>query len=99
MAYWFSDDVVMCRMVPVSLGDTALRWFIRLPPGRIDNFRELTKQFTTRFITSSRVVKGLEALTNLKKRMDETLREYSSRYWETYQETEDCDMRFALNTF
>lgn len=25
--------------------------------------------------------------------------EYSSRYWETYQEIEDCDLIFALNTF
>ena len=27
MAYWFSDDPMMCRMFQASLGDVALRWF------------------------------------------------------------------------
>lgn len=27
------------------------------------------------------------------------MREYSLRYWEVYQETNDCDLKFALNTF
>lgn len=42
MAYWFSDNDIMCMMFPVSLGDATLRWFTRLPAGQTDNFRELT---------------------------------------------------------
>lgn len=53
MAYWFSDDDVMCQMFPASLGDTTLRWLTRLPPSQIDNFRELAEQFTARFIINS----------------------------------------------
>lgn len=30
--------------------------------------------------------------------MGETLREYSSSYQEVYQEAEDCDPKFSLNT-
>ena len=41
MAYWFTNDTVMCRMFPASLGDTTLRWFNRLPAGHIDDFRDL----------------------------------------------------------
>lgn len=101
MAYWFSNDAAMCIMFPESLGDAALKWFTRLPADQINNFRELVKQFTTRSITNSRVIKGPEALMNLmkKKKKGKTMCEYSSRYWETYQETEDYDLRFALKQF
>ena len=74
----------MCIMFPASLGDTALRWFDKLPPGKIDSFRELAEQFAARFITNSRVIKGPKALTHLKKKQGETLREYSQRYWELF---------------
>ena len=98
MAYWRNEEALMCRMFPKSLGDTALRWFDKLHSGKINNFRELVEQFTARFITNNRVVKGLEALTHLKKKHGKTLREYSQRYWELFQETEDCDLRFAVST-
>ncbi|KAM7502432.1 hypothetical protein LguiB_001336 [Lonicera macranthoides] len=99
MAYWRGEEALMCRMFPASLGDTALRWFDKLPPAKIDSFRELAEQFAARFITNSRMIKGPEALTQLRKKSGETLREYSQRYFELYQETEDCDPRFALSTF
>lgn len=92
MAYWFFDDAMMCRMFPASLGDAALRWFTRLLAGQIDNFWELVEQFRAKFITNIKVVKGLEALRNLKKMKGENLCEYSSRYWETYQETKGCEL-------
>lgn len=65
MAYWRNEEALMSRMFPASLGDTTLRWFDKLPLGKIDSFRELSEQFTARFITNSRVVKGPEALTHL----------------------------------
>lgn len=68
MAYWFFDDAVMCRIFSASLRDASLRWFTRLPASQIDNFRVLAEQFMARFITNSRVVKGPEALANLKKK-------------------------------
>lgn len=74
----------MCRMFLASLGDTALRWFDKLPPGKFDSFRELAKQFTARFIINSLVLNGPEALTHLKKKQGDTLIEYSKRYWELF---------------
>lgn len=35
----------------------------------------------------------------MRKRNNKTLREYFARYWKTYQETEECDEKFALNIF
>lgn len=63
-----------------SLGDASLRWFTRLPAVQIDNFRELAEQFTAMFITNSRIIKGSEALTTMRKRNNETLEEYFARY-------------------
>ena len=68
MAYWRNEDALMCIMLPANLGDTTLRWFDKLPPGKIDSFRELAEQFIARFIINSWVVKGPEALTHLKKK-------------------------------
>ena len=85
--------------VPGKSRDATLRWFDKLPPGKINSFRELAEQFTAVFITNSRVIKGPEALTHLKKKRGETIREYSQRCWELFQETEDCDLRFAVSTF
>lgn len=65
---------------------------------QIKSFRELAEHFNARFITNSRVVKGLEALTHLRMGKKETSKEYSSRYWEVFQEAEDCDLKFAIST-
>lgn len=73
----------MCKMFPASLGDTALR-FDKLPPSGIDSFYDLVEQFTTHFITNSRVVKGPKALTHLKRKLNEIMKEYSQRYWELF---------------
>ena len=98
MSYWSYDEPLMCRMFPSSLGDVETRWFLKLSAGQIDNFRELAEQFIARFIINSRIIKGAEALTTMRKKSNETLREYFSRYWTTYQETEECDEKFAVNT-
>lgn len=73
MAYWISNNAVMCRLFLISLGETTLRWFTRLLVGKINNFRELAKQFTVRFITNSRIIKGLEVLTSMRKKKGDTL--------------------------
>lgn len=99
MAYWFFDDAILYMMFPASLRDVTFIWFNRLSFGQINSFRELAKQFTAMFIINIRAIKGPAALTNLKNKKGETLLEYVSRYWKTYQETNECDFRFALNTF
>lgn len=73
-------------MFPANLRDTTLKWFDKLPPAKIDSFWELADQFTTQFITNSKVVKGLETLTYLKKKQEGSLKEYFLRYWELFQD-------------
>ena len=47
------NDALMCKVFPLSLGLTALRWFNGLRKGSIHNFAELIQEFGARFITSS----------------------------------------------
>lgn len=42
--------------------------------GQIDSFRELAEHFTARFITNSKIIKGPEALTIIRKRNNKTIR-------------------------
>ena len=97
MAYWISDDTVICPTFPTSLGGFSIEIVRQVTWGQIDSFRELAEQFADRFITNSRVVKGPDVLTHLRNEKNETLRDYSSRYWEVFQEAEDCDLKFAIS--
>lgn len=73
MGYWRNEETVMRRMLPASLGDTTLRWFDRLPLGKINNFKKLAEQFTAHFITNSQVVNGPEVLAHMKMKQGGTL--------------------------
>ena len=44
-----------------------------------------------RFATSSRKIKEVDALINLKKRPEESLWQYADRYWELFNEIHGCD--------
>ena len=48
------NDVLMCKVFPLSLGPTALRWFNELKKGLIHSFSELIQEFGVRFTTCSR---------------------------------------------
>ena len=47
------NDVLVCKVFPLSLGPTALRWFNRLWKGSIHSFAELIHEFDVRFVTCS----------------------------------------------
>ena len=55
MAFHFKDEVLMCKVFPSSLGPVAMRWFNGLRANSIDSFKKLTRAFSARFITCSRV--------------------------------------------
>lgn len=40
-----SEDVLLCRVFPISLKGTALNWFTPLPPHSIDCFETLVFKF------------------------------------------------------
>ena len=72
------DDRLMCKVFPLSLGSTALRWFNGLRKGSIRSFTELIQEFGARFVTCSRVPQPVDALLSIKMGVGETLRNYVS---------------------
>ena len=76
-----------------------MRWFDGLKPNSIGSFKQLIHAFGSRFITCSRVPRPLDSLLSLSMREGETLKAYSDRYWEMYNEIERNFDEVAINTF
>ena len=99
MAVHSRDEVLMCKVFPSSLGPIAIRWFDNLKADSINSFKELTQAFGSRFITCSRVPRPLSSLLSLSMREGETLKTYSNRYWEMYNEMDGNFENVAISTF
>ena len=93
------DKALMCKVFPFSLGPVAIRWFNDLRANSIDSFKELTQAFDSRFITYSRVPRPLDSLLSLSIREGETLKTYSNRYCEMYNEIDGDFKDVAISTF
>ncbi|XP_030947636.1 uncharacterized protein LOC115971746 [Quercus lobata] len=76
-----------------------MRWFDGLKPNSVNYFKQLTQAFGSCFITSSRVPRPLDSLLSLSMREGETLKAYSNRYWEMYNEIEGNYDDVAISTF
>ncbi|XP_023901332.1 uncharacterized protein LOC112013179 [Quercus suber] len=99
MAIHASNEALMCKVFPSSLGPVTMRWFDVLDERSIRSFEELTRAFGARFITCSRVPRPLDALLSMAMREGETLKTYSNQYWEMHNE-EDGDFEdVAVRTF
>ncbi|XP_023890195.1 uncharacterized protein LOC112002266 [Quercus suber] len=93
------NRALMYRVFPSSLGPVAMRWFDGLGAGSINSFKELTQAFGSRFITCSRVPRPLDSLLSLSIREEETLKIYSDRYWEMFNEIDGDFNDVAIRTF
>ena len=89
----------MCKIFPSSLGPMAIRWFNGLKANSIDSFKKLTQSFSTRFITCSKVPLLLGSLLSMSIRDGETLKAYSDRYWEMFNEIDGSYDDVAISTF
>ena len=76
-----------------------MRLFYGLRTGSINSFKELTQAFGSHFITCTRVPRPLDSLLSLSMREGETLKTYSDRYWEIYNEIEGNFEDIAISTF
>ena len=76
-----------------------MRQFDGLRAGSINSFKELTQTFGSRFITCSRAPRLLASLLSLSMREGETLKTYSDRYWEMFNEIEGDFKDVAISTF
>ena len=89
----------MCKVFPSSLGPVAIKWFDGLVEGSIGSFQELTRAFGARFVTCNRVPHPLDFLLSMVMREGETLKNYSNRYWEIFNEIDGDFEDVAIRTF
>ena len=94
-----NNEALMCKVFPSSLGSIAIRWFDALEEGSVQFFDELIRVFRVRFITCSRVPRPLDFLLFMAMEEGETLKTYSDRYWETYNEIDGNFEDMAVRTF
>ena len=99
MAIHSKDEALMCKIFLSSLGPMVMRWFNGLRVNSIDSFKKLTQSFGTRFITCSRVPLPLGSLLSMSMREGETLKAYSDRYWEMFNEIDGDYDDVAISTF
>ena len=99
MAIYSKDEALMCKVFPSNLGPVVMRWFDGLRTSSINSFKELTQAFGSRFITCTRLPWPLDSLLSLSMWERETLKTYSDRYWEIYNEIEGNFEDVAINTF
>ena len=99
MAVHSKDEALMCKVFSSSLRPVAMRWFDGLRANTINSFKELTKAFGSSFVTCSRVPWPLDSLLSLSMRDGETLKTYSNRYWEMYNEIDGDFEDVAISTF
>ena len=99
MTIYSQNEALMCKVFPSSLGSMAMRWFNSLKTNSIGSYKQLTQAFCSRFITNTRVPRPLSSLLSLSMYEGETLKAYSDRYWEVYNELDDNHDDVAISTF
>ena len=93
------NEALMCKVFPSSLRLVAMRWFNGLKADSVDSYRHLTQAFGSHFVTNSKAPQPLSVLLSLSMRDEETLKTYSGRYWEMYNEMDGDFDNVAINTF
>ncbi|XP_075670074.1 uncharacterized protein LOC142639820 [Castanea sativa] len=99
MAIHSGKEALMCKVFPSSLRLVVMRWFDALGEGLIRSFEELTRAFGARFIKCSGVSKPVDSLLSIMMREGETLKTYSNRYWEMYNEIDGDFEDEVVRTF
>ena len=99
MAVHSKDEALMCKVFLSSLGLVAMRWFDGLKENSINSFKELTHTFGSRFIMCSKVPRSPDSLLFLPMQEGETLKAYSDRYWEMYNDIDGEFDDMAISTF
>ena len=99
MAVHAYDEALMRRVFPSSLGPMAMRWFDGLRTNSISSFKKLTESFCSQFVTCNRVPQPLDSLLSMSMREGESVKAYSERYWEMFNEIDGDFDEISIKTF
>ncbi|CAL8119241.1 unnamed protein product [Prunus armeniaca] len=94
-----ADNALMCKVFVVTLRGAAQDWFHTLPSGSINSFKELAYVFTKEYTSYRTIKKNPDHLYNLRKKSDESLRDYIKRFKAEKANIVGCDDRIASSAF
>ncbi|XP_021831547.1 uncharacterized protein LOC110771542 [Prunus avium] len=94
-----AEDVLMCKVFAMTLGGVAQDWFHTLPSGLISSFNELAYIFTKEYISYRTIKKNPDHLYKLRKKSDESIRNYIKRFKAEKANIVGCDGRIASSAF
>ena len=93
------DEALMCKVFPSNLGPMAMRWFDGLRTNSISSFKNLIESFCSRFVTCSRVPQPLDSLLSMSMREGKSVKAYSEKYWEIFNEIDGDFDEVTIKTF
>ncbi|XP_031098232.1 uncharacterized protein LOC116002270 [Ipomoea triloba] len=94
-----AGDALMCRAFLTTLDGTAQDWFNTIPDGSIQNFAELSKHFLTYFSGHIQHKKPFSHLYGVKQDIDESLRNFLSKWKTKVNNVCDFDSKAAILMF
>ncbi|XP_020421266.1 uncharacterized protein LOC109949603 [Prunus persica] len=89
----------MCKVFTITLRGAAQDWFHTLPSRSISSFKELAYVFTKEYTSYRTIKKNPDHLYNLRKKSDESLRDYIKRFKAEKANIVGCDDRIASSAF
>ena len=92
-------DEERCLLFPFTLSDGALNWYCRLPPKTVDSFEELKKLFVSQHIFQTDHLHFADDLYTIRRKPDESLREYVGRFNHEYSRCAEEDDKNTLKAF
>ena len=93
------QDPMRCRVFAITLKDSTLAWFNRLPPASVLSFKELSIAFVSHFIGARTYRKPSYHLLTLKQGPQENLRSYVQRFNSESLRVDILDEKFAITAF
>ena len=76
-----------------------MKWFDKLPARSIENFHQLIESFVALFVINTKALKNVGSRLTLRKDKNKSFRNYSKRYWETYNEIEECSKELVVASY
>ncbi|KAM1747832.1 hypothetical protein ACFX12_008899 [Malus domestica] len=99
MAYRIHTDEERCLLFPSTLFDGALNWYCSLPPETVDSFEELRKLFVSQHIFQTDHLHSADDLYIIRRKPDESLREYAGHFSHEYSCCAEANDKTALKAF
>ncbi|XP_021815823.1 uncharacterized protein LOC110758310 [Prunus avium] len=94
-----ADNALMCKVFVMTLRGAAQDWFHTLPSGSISSFKELAYVFAKEYTSYRTIKKNPDHLFNIRKKSDESLRDYIKRFKAEKANIVGCDDQIASSAF